>query len=178
MQANARNFSTALDRLRTAENWLLAILVLFLVGLSGAQILLRVFFETGISWADPFSRTLVLWTGMLGALAAVRDEKHIALDVLQRFLSHRLQRIARFATLGFAAALCAAMAWYSFGLVSIDYAEGLQTGGSVPAALRACFAESILPVGFALMALRFALRMFAPPAHAPVLLHHTEAVQE
>ena len=164
--------------MRTAENWLLAILVLILVGLSGAQILLRVFFETGISWADPFSRTLVLWTGMLGALAAVRDEKHIALDVLQRFLSPAAQRVARFATMGFAAALCAAMAWYSSSLVGIDYAEGLQTGGSVTAALRACFAESILPVGFALMALRFALRMFAAPAHAPVLLHHTEAVQE
>ncbi len=116
---------------------------------------------------------------MLGALAAVRDDKHIALDVLQRFLSPAAQRIARAATLGFAALLCAAMAWYSLGLVGIDYAEGLQTsGGSVAAALRSCFAESILPVGFALMALRFALRMFAPPAHAPVLLHHNEAVSE
>ena len=75
--------------------------------------------------------------------------------------------------------LCAAMAWYGYGLVSIDYAEGLQTGnGSVAAALRACFAESIVPVGFALMALRFALRIFAPPAHAPMLLHHGEAVGE
>jgi TRAP-type C4-dicarboxylate transport system permease small subunit len=179
MQENARNAATALDWLRTAENWLLAILVLILVGLSGAQIVLRIFFETGLSWADPFARGLVLWTGMLGALAAVRDEKHIALDVLQRFLSPAAQRIARFATLGFAAALCAAMAWYSFGLVGIDYAEGLQTGGgSVTAALQACFAETILPVGFALMALRFALRMFAAPAHAPLLLHHTEAVRE
>ena len=169
----------ALESLRSIENWLLAILVLILVGLSGAQILLRIFFETGLSWADPFSRGLVLWTGMLGALAAVRDDKHIALDVLQRYLSPSAQRIARIATLGFAAALCAAMAWYSSGLVGIDYAEGLQTGGgSLVAALRACFAESILPVAFALMALRFALRMFAPPAHAPMLLHHTEAVRE
>jgi TRAP-type C4-dicarboxylate transport system permease small subunit len=179
MQSEERKSPSPLDLLRTAENWLLAILVLILVGLSGAQILLRIFFETGISWADPFSRGLVLWTGMLGALAAVRDEKHIALDVLQRFLSPTAQRVARFATLGFAAVLCAAMAWYSFSLVGIDYAEGLQTSsGSVAAALRACFAESILPVGFGLMALRFALRMFAPPAHAPMLLHHTDAVRE
>jgi TRAP-type C4-dicarboxylate transport system permease small subunit len=169
----------SLQRLRTFENWLLAILVLVLVGLSGAQIVLRIVFDTGLSWADPFARGLVLWTGMLGALAAVRDDKHIALDVLQRFLPPAAQRAARIATLGFATALCAAMAWYGYGLVSIDYAEGLQTGGgSTAAALRACFAESILPVGFALMALRFALRMFAPPAHAPVLLHHTEAVSE
>ncbi len=171
--------TSSLEWLRTIENWLLAALVLLLVGLSGAQIVLRIFFETGLSWADSFSRSLVLWTGMLGALAAVRDDKHIALDVLQRYLSPKMRRAARIATLGFAAVLCAAMAWYGCALVGIDYAEGLQTGGgSVAAALRACFAECILPAGFALMALRFALRMFAAPAHAPTLLHEPEAISE
>jgi TRAP-type C4-dicarboxylate transport system permease small subunit len=167
------------DWLRLCENGLLAVLVLLLVGLSGAQILLRIFFETGLGWADGFSRTLVLWTGMLGALAAVRDERHIALDLVQRYLSPNAQRIARAATFGFAALLCAAMAWYSVGLVRVDYAEGLQTSaGNIAAALRGCFAESILPVGFALMALRFGLRMFAPPAHLPALLHHDDAIHE
>ena len=170
---------SALDRLRSVENALLTVLVLVLVVLSGLQIVLRVFFETGLSWADPFARALVLWTGMLGALAAVRDEKHIALDVLQRFLPAAAQRVARVATLGFAAAICAAMAWYSSGLVAIDYAEGLQTSnGSVIAALRACFAETILPLGFALMALRFAVRAFAPAAHTPLLLHDRDAALE
>ena len=168
-ESGARRF---LHYLHRAEDWLLAILVLLLVGLAGTQIVLRVFFETGLAWADTFSRTLVLWTGMLGALAAVRDDKHIALDVLQRFLSPRVQHIARIATLGFAALLCAAMAWYGIGLVAIDYAEGIQTsGGSLAGGLRACLAESILPAAFALMALRFALRAFAPPANAPILLH-------
>jgi len=161
----------ALSWMRWIEDGILALLVLLLVGLAGAQILLRDFFDTGISWADPVMRDLVLWTGMLGALAAVRDDKHIALDVLQRFLSPRLQRVARIATLGFAALLCAAMAWYSLGLVGIDYAEGVQTGGTFFAGVRACLAESILPPAFALMGLRFALRAFSPPAHVPPLLH-------
>jgi len=167
-----RGTSKLLQHLHRIENGLLAILVLVLVGLAGTQIVLRIFFETGLAWADSFSRSLVLWTGMLGALAAVRDDKHIALDVLQRFLAPRARHVARLATLGFAALLCTAMAWYGTGLVAIDYAEGLQAGGgSTAAALRACFAESILPVAFGLMALRFVLRAFAPPAQAPVLLH-------
>jgi TRAP-type C4-dicarboxylate transport system permease small subunit len=71
------------------------------------------------------------------------------------------------------------MAWYGTGLVAIDYAEGLQSsGGSVVAALRACFAESILPLAFGLMALRFALRAFAPPAHAPLLLRDPDGVAQ
>ncbi len=177
MQSNVKS-GGRLERLRTIENWLLAILVLILVGLSGAQILLRILFDSGLAWADPFARGLVLWTGMLGALAAVRDDKHIALDVLQRFLAPPMQRAARIATLAFAALLCAAMAWYGYGLVSIDYAEGVQAGGSAMAGVRACFAESIVPIGFALMALRFAFRLFAPPAHEPMLLHHDRAANE
>jgi TRAP-type C4-dicarboxylate transport system permease small subunit len=159
----------ALRWLRRLEDALLSALVLILVGLAGAQILLRDLFATGLSFADPLMRSLVLWTGMLGALAAVRDERHIALDVLPRFLSPRVQRGVRIATFAFAAALCALMAWYSFALVRIDFAGGGATAAS--AAVPPWVAEAILPVAFALMALRFALRACAPPAHAPVLLH-------
>ena len=72
--------------LHRIENGILTVLVLILVALAGAQIFMRNAFGGGFSWADPFLRTLVVWTAMLGALAAVRDDKHIAVDVLQRFL--------------------------------------------------------------------------------------------
>ena len=152
------------------EDWLLAVLVLVLVALAGAQIILRNFFDTGLSWADPLLRALVLWTGMLGALAAVRDDKHIALDVLQRFLTPGMQRISRVLTLGFAAVTCAAMAWFSVDLVKIDLTSGSNAFAGVPS----WFVETILPAGFGLMALRFALRAFAPPAHVPLLLHEPD----
>ena len=158
--------SRLLTLLNWIENGILAVLVLLLVVLAGAQIVLRDFFDTGISWADPLMRSLVLWTGMLGALAAVRDDKHIALDVLQRFLAPALQKAARVATLCFAAAVCAAMAWYCVGMVRIEL-DSATPPGQVPAWLP----EAILPLAFGLMALRFVLRAFAPPAHAPALLH-------
>jgi len=164
-----RGAQLGLERLQKVEDWLLATLVLTLVALAGAQIILRDFFDTGLSWADPFLRTLVLWTGMLGALAAVRDDKHIALDVLQRFLAPTAQRVARVLTLGFAAVICAAMAWYSVGLVRIDFVEATQVGTAL--SIPAWFPETILPVGFALMALRFILHAFMPPARLPALLH-------
>ena len=167
MKAAAQRWLAGLGRI---EDWLLAILVLILVALAGAQIILRNFFDTGLSWADPLLRALVLWTGMLGALAAVRDDKHIALDVLQRFLSPDMQRIPRVLTLGFTAVICAAMAWFSVDLVKIDLSSGSNAFANVPSWL----IESILPAGFGLMALRFALRAFAPPAHIPLLLHETD----
>jgi TRAP-type C4-dicarboxylate transport system permease small subunit len=165
MQAAQR----AVRWLRWIEDGILAVFVLILVGLAGAQILLRDLFHSGISWADPVMRDLVLWTGMLGALAAVRDDKHIALDVLQRFLSPMVQKIARAITQLFAAAICAAMAWYCWVMLRND------VGGNASGPLPAWLPEAILPFAFALMALRFALRAFAPPAHAPALLHEPPA---
>jgi TRAP-type C4-dicarboxylate transport system permease small subunit len=164
MKAAAQRWLAGLGKI---EDWLLAVLVLVLVALAGAQIILRNFFDTGLSWADPLLRALVLWTGMLGALAAVRDDKHIALDVLQRFLTPAMQRIARVLTLGFAAVICAAMAWFSVDLVKIDLTSGSNAFAGVPS----WFVETILPGGFGLMALRFVLRAFAPPVHVPMLLH-------
>jgi len=160
--------------LRRIENGLLTALVLLLVVLAGAQIVLRDLFHTGLSFADPLMRQLVLWTGMLGALAAVRDDKHIALDVLQRFLKPSAQKIARIFTLGFAAVACGLLAYYSFAMVQVDF-EGATP--SPLAGLSAWTAELILPIGFGLMALRFALRAFAPPAHPHALLHDPGKVQ-
>lgn len=161
----------AAQSLQRIEEWLLAILVLVLVVLAGAQIILRNFFDTGLAWADPALRVLVVWTAMLGALAAVRDDKHIAIDLLQRFLPPRAQRAARAVAFGFAALICAAMAWFTLGLVGIDYGDAASGAAKTIAGMPAWLLESILPVGFALMALRFALRIFAPPAHVPELLH-------
>ena len=159
----------ALLWLQRIEEWVLTVLVLVLVVLAGGQILLRNLFGGGISWADPFLRTLVVWTAMLGALAAVREDKHIAVDVLQRFLPAGAQRTARIVTFLFAAGICAAMCWYSVSFVGIDFATPANASGDGIPGIAPWVLESILPVGFGLMALRFVLRAFAIPGHVPGL---------
>lgn len=144
-----------LDRIETG---LIAVLVLAMVVLAGAQIVLRNFFETGLEWADPLLRAMVLWAAMLGALAAARDDKHIGLDVLAHFVHGKARRAMRVITLLFAAAISATMAWYGYGLVQLDFG-GTNTIAGVPTWL----VEAIIPLGFGLLALRFAFRAFLPP---------------
>ncbi|HVT32517.1 MAG TPA: TRAP transporter small permease subunit [Rhodanobacteraceae bacterium] len=152
----------AIERIETA---IIAVLVLAMVVLAGAQILLRNLFETGFAWADPLLRAMVLWAAMLGALAAARDDKHIGLDLLTHFLRGRARRIARTIALLFAALLSAAMAWYGGRLVALDF-DGGQPVGAIPGWV----VELILPVGFGLLALRLAWRAFQPPrSDAPAL---------
>lgn len=151
-----------LDRIETG---LIALLVLAMVLLAGAQIVLRNFFDTGLDWADPLLRAMVLWAAMLGALAAARDDKHIGLDLLTHFVHGRARRALRAIALLFASAISAAMAWYGVGLVELDY-----TGMSAIAGIPAWLVEAIIPLGFALLASRLALRAFqSPRSAAPAL---------
>jgi TRAP-type C4-dicarboxylate transport system permease small subunit len=152
-----------LARLHRFEDWLLTFLVIALVVLAGMQILLRNVFDTGLSWVDPLTRAMVLWTAMLGALVATREDQHIGLDFIGRFVSGNALHVARFVALGFAAALCAAMAWFSVDLIRLDLDGGTAGAAGMPAWVL----ELILPVGFGLMALRFAIRAWLGPTHPP-----------
>lgn len=147
------------------ETGLVATLVFAMVALAGAQIVLRNVFESGLSWADPLLRAMVLWAAMLGALAAARDDKHIGLDLVTHFVHGRTRRALRVVTLLFAALASAMMAWYGVGLVQLDYGSGAATGG-----IPNWVVEIIVPIGFGLLALRLAVRAFLPPrSNAPAL---------
>lgn len=163
MSSAPRRALAWLDRLETG---LIAVLVLAMVALAGAQIVLRNFFDTGLDWADPLLRAMVLWAAMLGALAAARDDKHIGLDVLAHFVHGKVRRAIQAATLLFAAAVSAAMAWYGYGLVLLDF-----DGGGRIAGIPNWMIEAIIPIGFGLLALRFAAHAFLPPRNEdmPVL---------
>lgn len=162
--------TNALRWIERIETGLIAVLVLAMVLLAGAQILLRNLFDSGIAWADPLLRAMVLWAAMLGALAAARDDKHIGLDLVAHFVHGRAKRVLRVITLLFAAAVCAAMAWYGIGLVQLDYGSGAAIAG-----IANWIVEAIVPVGFALLALRLAIRAFcAPRSDAPALAPELE----
>lgn len=154
-----RGFFESLGRYgKLAEDILLVTTFLALVVFAGLQIVLRNIFDSGLSWIDPVLRILVLWVGMLGAVAASREDRHINIDVLSRFIPPALlpwsKRIVALAS----AAVCALLAWHTFRFVRDEYAWSDVEVAGVPVWLW----QSILPLGFALMAWRFALLVIRP----------------
>lgn len=147
-----------LERLETG---LIAVLVAAMVLLAGAQIVLRNFFDTGLVWADPLLRAMVVWAAMLGALAAAREDKHIGIDLVTHFVHGRARRTVRGVTLLFAAGMSAALAWFGVEFVALDYGGDARIAG-----IPAWCVEAIVPAGFALLALRLAWRAFQPPCDA------------
>ncbi len=148
-----------LRALHRTEDLLLALLVLALLTLSLTQIGLRMFLHTGLEWAEPVSRAGVLWLALLGALGATRAHRHIAIDALPKILPPLGRRIAWTISQLATATICAALGWYGYGMVVLERSAPDQFVPGVPSWLPML----VIPVGFGLMALRFAVAAFSEP---------------
>jgi len=138
---------------RHIEDGLLAATVLLMVLLAGLQIVLRVGFEGGVAWIDPALRTLVLWVGLLGAVTASRNGRHIRIDLLTRVISPAWRQRLQFVAYAFTATVCALLAWHTARFVHLE----LQYPTTAFAGIPTWAAALILPLAFALIALRYAL---------------------
>lgn len=127
--------------------------------LAGYQVLARNFFDTGILWGDSLVRVLVLWVTFIGATIASRNDEHIRVDLLTRFLGDGQGIwIDRLRSL-FTAFVAGVFAWYSLDFVLLDYEDGIIAFAAVPAWV----CELVMPFGAALICLRYLLRVFRRP---------------
>lgn len=145
--------------LQRVEDALIALFTALLVLLAGGQIVARTAFDSGWVDLDAFLRTMVLWIALLGAMAAARDDKHLAVDAVARFVHGGIARALRAVAYLGAALVCAALAWYAFELVRGEYQSATIAFAGVPAWVT----QAIMPVAFAVIALRFATHAFRPP---------------
>ena len=139
---------------RALENGLLVVLLTLLLLLSSAQILLRNVFSSGLPWGDEAVRLLVLWLALFGAIAASRDGRQIRIDVLSRVIPGRFVWIPDSIATAFTSAVCGVFAWHAWRFVQDSRAFGDQMLGDWPAWLL----QLILPIGFGVMAYRYAVR--------------------
>lgn len=138
--------------LRTEEVIIIALLGVMVL-LSGTQIFLRNVMDSGISWGDPLLRVMVLWVGLMGAMLATRQNKHIRIDVLSRYLPEGWKRASNTLTGIFSTIVCGLLTWHSGRFVHYEWQDGTEIFSGFPSWL----AELILPVGFSIITLRFAL---------------------
>lgn len=133
------------------EDIMLVSLLMIILSIAVLQIILRNFFDSGIIWGDSFLSVSVLWLGMAGAVFASRNNSHISIDLGVRFLSTKSKQIANAVVFLFTAFICAIVAWYGVNLVLIEYADRTMAFAQIPTWLTI----SIIPLGFAIMALRY-----------------------
>ncbi len=133
------------------EDGLLVLLLAGMVVLAAAQIIARNVVGSGMLWADPALRVMVLWVGLIGAMVATRYDKQISVDAVSRFLPDRLKAIVRVVTDLFTAGVSMAVAWNAWRLLQDDRVAGTTLFASVP--LWVC--ELILPIAFLVISVRY-----------------------
>jgi C4-dicarboxylate transporter DctQ subunit len=135
------------------------LVVLFLgvmITIAFLQIFLRNVFFTGLDWGDLLVRNLVLWVGFIGATLATKEEKHIAIDIVSRWLSLRARYLVACIIHVFAFFVCCGVAYAALKFIGNE----LQMGGKTFLGISVWIPEMILPLAFILMTVRFALRFF------------------
>jgi TRAP-type C4-dicarboxylate transport system permease small subunit len=130
-----------------------ALFVVMLV-LAIVQIVLRFGFNSGMLWADPLTRRLVLWVGLLGAVLATKEEKHFQLDVLTRFLLPAQRRALGILSAFVCALVCLLLAYASVSYMQAVASEHDPGLGNVPLSV----VSAVIPLAFVLIALEFVLR--------------------
>ena len=133
------------------EEAVLALLLGAMILLSSLQILLRGLFDSGIGWADPLLRALVLWVGLLGAVTASRGGRQITVDVFSRLLSGRLRASVAAVTSLFTAGVAGVLAYHGARFVASEHEFASVAFSGIPA----WTLESVIPFAFAAIALRY-----------------------
>lgn len=133
------------------EEWVLLIVVIFMVLMAFLQVVLRNLFDVGILWGDILLRHLVLWVGFVGASIATKENKHINIDVLKRLLSEkwnkRVQLIIDLIS-AFVAGYLGVAAWR---FVMDEKLFGTTIFNDIPV----WYFQIIIPIGFFLISIRF-----------------------
>ncbi len=135
------------------EDSLLITLLVSMILLSSGQIILRNFFDIGFIWIDPLLRVLVLWTALIGATVASRENKHIRIDLISRLFSRRIHLFIQIFIGLFTSSVCTIIAWYGAQWVLQDYQQQLTGFSGLPSWIL----EVIIPLAFGLIAIRYLL---------------------
>lgn len=145
--------SKVLRLFELVEEKLLCLLLATMIVLACLQILLRTAASGGLLWIDPLLRYLVLWSGLLGAVTATGQGKHIALDLFGQRLPSRLAPVLNLIVQLFSCLAAAGLTWAGWRFLAGEITGGGEGVLGVPLAVY----NAIFPLSFALIAIKSAL---------------------
>ncbi len=150
---------TFLKRINTLighiETSLLCLIITLMLGMALMKIVLRSLFHIGILWNDVMLQHFTLWLAFLGAALATGEKRHISIDVLTRLLPPRLVQLTAIIIHTVSFIVVGILAYTSVEFVRAERMGGATLVGSVPI----WWAKLMIPIGFVLIALHFAIHI-------------------
>ncbi|MEI0843629.1 TRAP transporter small permease [Brachyspira pilosicoli] len=85
--------SKFLDKIFKVIDYLMAIMFACMIAMVLFNVILRYFFNSGITWSEEMSRYLFVWIVYIGFIGAMRNNSHLAVDVFFNKLPKGLKKI-------------------------------------------------------------------------------------
>ena len=140
------------------EDGVASLALLAMVILPLLEIVWRRAFGQGIPASGPIVQHLTLWVGFLGAAIAARDGKLLALATGTFIPQGPWRRAADILAAAFGACAALVLAYGGYQMVTIEREAGPTIGAGIPTWV----AQLVLPVAFALIAVRLVWRVGMP----------------
>jgi TRAP-type transport system small permease protein len=86
--------NSALNKLFKSVEVLMGLMLGSMIVLVFMNVVLRYFFNSGITWSEEMARYLFVWLIFIGAIGAMRDNAHLGVDTIMKRLSPVVQKIA------------------------------------------------------------------------------------
>jgi len=150
------------DLLVKAEKGAVVTLIFAMVCLSFLQVLLRIFFHSGIVWLDPLLRHMVLWAGLTGAALAARYSRHFALEAFGKLAPKAFHRPLEIFSSLFTVAASGLLFYAAWKFIRDEFTAGSVAFYINDLSVKGGWAELIIPLAFALIAFHALAGIFRP----------------
>lgn len=95
-QAPAQGAASALEHWFVRINqWIIMALMASMAVLVFSNVVMRYAFNQSVIWVEEFTQYQMIWVAYLGAGLALREGRHVAVDMLQDFMPESLRRVTR-----------------------------------------------------------------------------------
>jgi C4-dicarboxylate transporter DctQ subunit len=121
------------------------------------NVVLRYFFNSGWEWAEEFARYTIVWIVFIGGSICARKGMHLAVDAVTVRLNRAGQRMARLIVDALCIVFCLFLVRYGYDMADMAKDSEQRTAAL---AIPIYMVYLALPVGGALMAVRFAQDFF------------------
>lgn len=128
--------------------------LLLMAALPALEMVLRTLFGAIVPGSSSYVQNLTLWVGFLGAMIASRERRHLNLSAGALVLAPRWQKLTGPFAAAVSTAVAAGLFWASVQFVRAELDAPERLGGWLPV----WAVEMVLPVAFAVIAVRFVLQ--------------------
>ena len=146
------------DTLYKVEAVLLILTTLLVIVFGFLPIVLRGIFDRSIIWAPELNRLLVLWLTFFGASLAIRDNKHISIEVLTQFLPKKFAPFTKILVYSFVIYICARFTYIGYYYFEFEKFN-INLGDMLFGPVAKTYFKIIYPLGFGAFTYHYCIKL-------------------